>query len=114
MEVDFSYNFQVIAFTNASDDTTSSDPVTYTVGPPFNAKNLAIDQSMYPQRPVVVTWSAPSTAHKITFYIVELAQFTLDEGVSGWKTFNYTSIQGLSAYNYFKENVDEMYSWSDI
>ena len=82
-----------MAFTNASDDTSTSDVVTYTVGPPYNAKNLAVNQMRYPQEPVVVTWSAPTSPHEITFYVIELSQLTHD-GVDRWRTINYTSIQG--------------------
>ena len=82
-----------MAFTNASDDTRTSDVVTYTVGPPYNAKNLVVNQMRYPQEPVVVTWSAPTAPHEITFYVIELSQLTHD-GVDRWRTINYTSIQG--------------------
>ena len=88
-----------MAFTNASDDTSTSDVVTYTVGPPYNAKNLAVNQMRYPQEPVVVTWSAPTSPHEITFYVIELSQLTHD-GVDRWRTINYTSIQGMLGYSY--------------
>lgn len=90
MAPDFTYSFQVTAFTNDSDTTKTSDIVTHTVGPPLNAKNVDINMKGFPDEPVVLTWSTGSSGSDITLYIVEL----YEKAGSMWNKTNITTING--------------------
>ncbi|XP_067938384.1 netrin receptor DCC-like isoform X2 [Watersipora subatra] len=88
LKADFTYEFQVIAFTNTSDITKLSDIVNYTIGPPLNAKDVMMDTRKFPNRPAVLTWSKGQSGHNINLYVVML--FEWRDGA--WIRVNVTTI----------------------
>lgn len=91
----------------------TSNVVTYTVGPPLNAKNLAIDQSRYPEGPIVVTWSSPQASHEITFYTLELSMFVMENGLGDFKKFNTTVVRGMNV-SVIISDISTLHPLSDI
>ncbi|KAF6039513.1 IGDCC4 [Bugula neritina] len=97
LELDITYEFQVTAFTNVSEERRTSPLFSHTVRRPPSAKGLAVFFHRFPGV-TVVNWNSISSEHDLTMYVLQLYTHTY----STWISINTTTVPASFEKKFYK------------